>query len=232
MESNREKATKALLSRFTDYSQPQIIDIMRLLDLAKEVDHLDQLEDDWDEKNIRRNLNLFNCYFSYKDLHATGDMLSVNVEPNTPNTLLLLYLALFQYSISNQVRTMGRNVYDSANIRAKSIIPETLSFKGYVLNLYYCEGDYAKYIDYLFFGLGRRKGKPIRNDVIFFRATRNQISDYFNISKAPEVGSYLDFTNHSGKITVNEEAFIKAETRNTEKGLMIPKSQIWRGKKF
>ena len=210
MESNREEATKALLSRFTYYSQPQITDIIRLLDLAGEVDPITETgtEASWDEESAHRIFSLFKSYFSYKNLIVAGGDISVDFEPENQSTDLIFYLALLEHNIANKIRNLSNDVFASSHIRAKAKIPLIHSFRGYVLNRYECKGDFARYYDYLFFGFGRLKGNPGKETMIFFRATKNQVKDYFKITRVPEIGSYLGFTNHGGEIVVNEEAFV------------------------
>lgn len=232
MENLKKDTYKSLLRRFTDYSDFQIEDILKILEIAKDAYLLDESHQIWNDQNISRNLSLFQNYFSYRNLKATDETLGAEIEPSNSGTLLLFYLALFEYSIANKAGNMGQNVYQSATIRAKNILPEVLSFKGYILNKYFCEGDYSRYTDYLFFGIGNTKKNSSKEDVIFFRATRNQIVGFFNINEPPEVGSYLDFSNHFGRFTVNEKAFRKAITSKTEKGFLIPKSHTRRGRKF
>lgn len=210
MESNREKATKALLSKFTYYSSSEIIDIIRLLDLAGEVDPMTNsgTEVSWNEESAHRIFSLFKSFFSYKNLSTAGGDLSVDFEPENQSTDLLFYLALLEHNIASQIRNLSNDVFASSHIRAKAKIPLIHSFKGYVLNRYDCKGDYARYFDYLFFGFGQLKENPGKEAMIFFRATRNQVKDYFKITRTPEIGSYLGFTNHRGEVLVTEEAFV------------------------
>lgn len=226
MESNRANATKALLSRFTYYSQSQITEIIRLLDLAGAVDPL-QSGSSWSEERVHQILKLFKDYFSYKNPRITSKEIAADFEPSDQSTDLLLNLAILEYNMANNKRNLGDNVLASHAIRAKAKIPKVLSFKGYVLNQYECEGDYARYTDYLFFGYGSLKEEPSANRVIFFRATKNQVRDFFDINKKPEVGSYIDFINRGGEISVNEEAFLDF-TDNFD-GRSIPISATWGG---
>src|SRR5690606_14378578 len=123
MEFNRERATKALLRKFTYYSKSEITDIIRLLDLAKKVDPLSKTEIAWNEESAHRIFSLFKNYFSFKNLRTAGGNLSVDFEPENQSTDLLFYLAILEYNISNRIRNLGNDVFDSSEIRAKAIIP-------------------------------------------------------------------------------------------------------------